>query len=67
MKKNKSLNTTLNDDEKEEAECDEGDESEFNDTIVFNVVVDMKDTSMHNIENCVSDEELIYSMRRISR
>lgn len=57
MKKNRSLNTTLNVDEKEETECDEGDESEFNDTANFNIVVDMKDNSMHGDANCVDDNE----------
>lgn len=56
-----SLNTTLIDDEKEETDCDKGDNTQINDIISFNLVVDLKDISMHVIENSVRDDESTYS------
>lgn len=38
----------------------EDDDVDNDDTVVFNVV-DMKDISMHKVENNVNDEESIYS------
>lgn len=61
-KKNKSLNTTLSDDERnEETDYDEGNDVDHNDTVAFNVVAGMKDTSMHEVENNVDNEESIYN------
>lgn len=55
--KNRSLNETLSDDnKKEENNFDEGDHTDLNDTVTFNVVVDLKDTSLHKTENSVDDE-----------
>lgn len=56
LKKNRSLNTTLSNDEKEETDFNEG-----NDTVAFTVVVDMKDTSMHRIGKSVEDYQSTYS------
>lgn len=50
LKKNRSLNTMLSDDErKEETDYDEGDNVDHDDIMAFNVVVDMKVTSMYKV------------------
>lgn len=61
LKKNRSLNTTLSDDDKkEEIEYDEAYETDPNGTVVFNIVVDLKDTFLHVTNEDVNDDESIY-------
>lgn len=51
------MDSTLSDeDKKEKTDYDEG-----NDTMAFNVVVDVKDTLVHDTEGCGDDEESLYS------
>ncbi|KAI5654638.1 hypothetical protein M9H77_31825 [Catharanthus roseus] len=62
FKKNLSMNTTLidNDDKKSDSENDEED-IDSNETLAFNVIIDLKDTSMHNDYKGDSDDGSIYS------
>lgn len=59
LKKNKSLNTTLSYEDKEETDHDDEDNNEASDTMAFNAVIDLKDNSLH-VEDSASDEEISY-------
>lgn len=59
--KNISLNTTVSDDEgEEEIDYDEADKIEHIDTVLYNVVVGMNDTTLHNVENYLDNNGSIY-------
>lgn len=45
----------------EETDYDEIDEIQHADTVALNVVVDIKDTTLHNVEKCVDNDDSIYS------
>lgn len=61
LKKNKSLNTTLLDeDKKEETDGDDGDGTYSNEAMTFNVVVNLKATSLHDDDNSVGDDDSLY-------
>lgn len=58
LKKNRPLNTTLSDDDgKGETDYDEDDDSEYIDNVAFNVVVDMKETTLHDVAYGVTDDD----------
>lgn len=62
LKKNRSLNTTLSDEDKEvETDYDDEDSKESSDTMAFNAVIDLKDTSLHDIVDNASDADSFYS------
>lgn len=51
-RKKRPLNTALGDDErKEEIVYDEDDETEHTGTVALNIVADMKNTTLHSVEN----------------
>ncbi|KAI5667411.1 hypothetical protein M9H77_17264 [Catharanthus roseus] len=57
------MDTTLSDDDKK---SDSEDEEEDTDTLAFNVIIDFKDTSMHNDHKDDNDDDSIYSDKEVS-
>lgn len=67
LKKNRSPNTTISDEhKKEETDCDDKDDTNTNGTMAFNVVVDLKDTPLHDDDNNISDEDSLHSNEEVS-
>lgn len=67
LKKNRSLNTTLNNEgKKEESDCDDEDDTDSNETITFNVVVNLKERSLHDNNSSASDQDSLYSDEEVS-
>lgn len=55
---NRSLITTLSDEEKkEDTRYDDEDDTDPNERMTFNIVVDLKDISLHDADSCASNEE----------
>lgn len=68
LRKNKSLNTTLsNKDKKEETDSEYEDETDINETMAFNSIVDLKDTSLHDDDssNSVSNDDSLSSDKEV--
>lgn len=59
---NRLLNSTLSDeDKKEETDNDDEDNSESSDTMAFDAVINLKNTSLHAVADNIRDEDLLYS------
>lgn len=61
MSKNISLNTTLrNEDKREETNYDDEDDTNPNETMSFNLVIDLKDTFLHDVHSNASNDDVSY-------
>lgn len=61
MSKNISLNTTLrNEDKREGTNYDDEDDTNPNETMSFNLVIDLKDTFLHDVHNNASNDDVSY-------
>ncbi|KAI5668590.1 hypothetical protein M9H77_18443 [Catharanthus roseus] len=66
LKKNRSINTTLIDDDKKSNSKDDEEDTDSNETLAFNAIIDLKDTSMHIDHKDDSDDGSIYSDEEVS-
>ncbi|KAI5667422.1 hypothetical protein M9H77_17275 [Catharanthus roseus] len=68
LKKNRSMNITLNGDDKKSDSKEDEEDTDSNETLAFNVIIELEDTSMHidhkddtDDDSIYSDEELLYT------
>ncbi|KAI5663138.1 hypothetical protein M9H77_22461 [Catharanthus roseus] len=66
LKKNKSMNTTLDDEDKKSDTKDDEEDTDSNKTLAFNVVIDLGDTSMHNHHQDDSDDDFVYNSKELT-
>lgn len=65
MKKNRSLKSTLSDEDERETDHHNKDNSEASDMVAFNAIINLKDNSLY-VENGASEDESLYSDEEIS-
>ncbi|KAI5662501.1 hypothetical protein M9H77_21824 [Catharanthus roseus] len=65
LKKNRSVNTTLSNDDKKSDSQDGGEDTDSNEKLAFNVIIDLEDISMHIDHNNDSDDDSIYTNEEV--
>ncbi|KAI5676821.1 hypothetical protein M9H77_07771 [Catharanthus roseus] len=66
LKWNRSMNTTLSDDDKKSDDEDDEEDTDSNETLAFNVIIDLEDTSIDNDHKDDSDDDSVYSDEEVS-
>ncbi|KAI5653051.1 hypothetical protein M9H77_30238 [Catharanthus roseus] len=66
LKKNRSLNTTLSDDKKKSDSEDDEEDTDSNEKLAFNVIIDLEATSMQMDHKDDNDDDSIYNDKEVS-